>query len=276
MATILIEQIESRPIATDAVTGRRNATRIFKAPGVRSEEAAKVAFYAEGHEVYPSDATLKLVRVTVSPLASGAGQLVTAEYESKSGSRFTAPPREDENYYHFGWTTKDVKVKLPFSRRTRIIVDEDQPEGVEVWALETVEYIETRLVRPYRVRVRGLGPSQLDVIASQKRKIHTIHGRDYLYLGADVAEVDGEALDITHQWEVDEGTPFPQENSAYRIDIEYPIVSPGPPELMRLPYSETIAIPPVDPRTEPFGARPFFPYARVPNGWQLLPGADRL
>jgi hypothetical protein len=276
MATLLIEQVDSRQMTVDQATGRKTIARIFKGPGVRSEEAARAAFYAEGHEVYPADSTLRLIRVTATPMPSGAGQIVTAEYENKVGSRFSPPPREDPDYYHFGWLTKDIKVKLPFSRRARLIVDEDSPEGVEVWVLNEIEYVETRIIRPYRVRVRGLGPADLDVIATERRKIHTIRGREYLYLGADVQEVDGDALDITHSWEIDNGTPFPQENSEYRIDIEYPIVSPGPPELMRLPYTETVAVPPVDPRTEPFGARPFYPYARNPNGWRLLPGADRL
>lgn len=274
MATILIEQVDSRQLSEEVKTGRRSVRRTFKAPNIRSEEQVRTAFFDEGHEVYPPDPTLELVGVSLSPMPSGAGFVVQSDYASKSTSRFS-PPRDDPNYYHFGWSTQDVKVKLPFSQLTRLIINDDQP-AVEVWALREVEYVETRLIRPFRVRVTNWTYADLDAIAVEKRKIHSIYGADYLYLGGDVEEVDGEAIDITHSWQVDKGTPYANENNRSRIDVSYPIVSTGVPELMRLPYTETIAIPPSDPRNNPFGAVPFYPYARSNDGWRRLPGTGLL
>jgi len=275
VANLLKEQIEGGEFGEMPKTGQRTVRRYFKAPGVRDENTARTAFYNEGHEVYPGDTSLSLVSLAVSPLASGAGFDVTAEYASKQESSFS-PPRDDPNYFHFGWGQQDVKVKLPFSLRTRVFINDNQPEGVEVWKLSEIEYTETRILRIFRARVRGLAVTAFDAIAREKRKIHTIYGREYLFMGGDVQEVDGESVDVTYTWQIDNGTPFASDNNRYRVDVEYPIVSTSPVELMRLPYTETIAVPPGDPRTEPFGAVPFYPYTRNNDGWQSLPGTNRL
>lgn len=272
----LIEYVESRTKAVETATGAAGARRVFKGPAIRSDVDALAVFQDEGHATHPGDPSLKLTGVEVAPMKNGAGYEVTATYSNRS-TRFSQPPRDQPGYYHFGWQTQDVKVTLPFNKRVVAIVGDDQPDGVRVWSIASVEYTETRLVRPMTVRVTGYPVSAFDVLAVEKRKIHTIHGRDYLYLGGEVAEVDGEAFDVTHSWEIDGGTPFVPDNNQNRIDVEYPSVGTvGNQDMMRLPYTVTLAVPSDNPLDNPHPMIAFYPYPRSPNGWRLLPGAELL
>jgi len=203
------ELIDSRQYTIDR-TGKEAGTRVFRVLQVSNEVGAKDEFRRlAGFDQFPGASSgCILDNVSVEAKNGNTVFIVTANYSSFGGF---LGPRNDTSFRPFmGWGYRKVTVKLPFLYQGTITTSSGETEGVTnlVWFAKTVDIVETRLIRTYKVRYKTRSINDLDVIAEQDRKLHFINGNQYLFNGADVQQdsKDPMVFFITYTWELDKGT----------------------------------------------------------------------
>lgn len=273
---ILVEQVGSPSSSRDA-SGKRTGTRRFWA-NTTNRSQAEAAFFGEGYQTFPDDPALTFDRVDCQLSDKHTGTWVTATYSTFKAGRFsTTPPRDSPNFYSWLPGERDVKVDIPFSVLGRVVKgDGPQAAAFDCWYPSKVTITETRLLRRLRVRLANIRDTSIfDAVTKQKGRRHVILGREYRFLGGTVSDGDGTYYDATYTWEVDEGTLFITSNRS-RIDVQYDVVTQSGIEYLRLPYAEVQQLAPSDPINYPYSNVQFYPYPIDANGWQQLPGAERI
>lgn len=203
------ELIDSRQYTIDR-TGKEAGTRVFRVLQVSNEVGAKDEFRRlAGFDQFPGASSgCILDNVSVEGKNGNTVFIVTANYSSFGGF---LGPREDTAFAPFmGWGYRKVTVKLPFLYQATITTSSGENVDITnlVWLAKTVDIVETRLIRTYKVRYQTSNINDLDIIADQDRKLHFINGNQYLFNGADVQQdsKDPTIFFITYTWELDKGT----------------------------------------------------------------------
>jgi hypothetical protein len=203
------ELIDSRQYKVDRF-GKEAATRVFRVLQVSNEIGAKNEFnrLADSNQFPGASAFCVLDSVSVEGKNGNTVFIVTANYSSFGG--FLAPRDDTVVDSFFGWGYRKVTVKLPFLYQGTITTSSGETEGITnlVWFAKTVDIVETRLLRTYKLKYKARNSNELDVIAQQDRKLHLINGEQYLFNGADVQQdsKDPRVFIITYTWELDKGT----------------------------------------------------------------------
>jgi hypothetical protein len=202
------ELIDSRQYRVDRF-GKEAATRVFRVLQASNEMGAKNEFNRlEDSNQFPgASAFCVLDSVSIEGKNGNTVFIVTANYSSFGG--FLAPQDDKVVDSFFGWGYRKVTVKLPFLYQGSITTSSGDAEVTKnVWFAKTVDIVETRLLRTYRVKYKSRNSNELDVIAQQDRKLHVINGEQYLFNGADVQQdsKNPKVFFITYTWELDKGT----------------------------------------------------------------------
>ena len=168
---------------------------------------------------------------------------------------------------------RPAEVEIPIWRKERIAAAGNTAGSKLVYRIAKIVRVEYRVVRPLRVRVLVENVRDLDVIAIQTNKLHIMpDGKTYLFTGGNVSQVDDTGVyDIAYEWERDEGTfSFPAFGGS---DAGY-CRAQG--EFSRFPYTVFYAFQDGDPSTDKPKCDTVEQYDKDDNGWQALPGADRI
>lgn len=182
--------------------------------------------------------------------------------------------------------TQDVEVQIPVVRLKRYAASAGDAEvEITAWAVELEKVTETRTVLRARWGIQGRAISvyEMDAMAQESNKLHTIAGRDYLFRGGSVTPRDNLTYEISAAWEIDNGTETV--NSAapefYKLpgDLYYRDPVPGP-GLIRDPYNKLISTPAIVPDAPPEDVASWpllaqVPYA-APGDINNLPGVPNL
>lgn len=209
MATIA-ELIDQRNLSEDTnktMAGRR----VFRVLEASNEAAAVAAFYADAStQVFPGVPKLELDRIDIQPRAGNRLFVVTATYSTADIGKFRVleAPEEQRDDPFFGWAYRKETVKIPFMFQQRMVTRSGSVQAIkEVFSVKTMDIRESRIVRSLKVKYEG-STRDLDQIAAQDRKLHSIRGALMLFIGADVQQdpADQRKFSITYNWEVDIGT----------------------------------------------------------------------
>jgi len=273
MANALIEQIDSRSATKDVAGHPVGASRVFKGPNLSSEPAAQLAFRNEAGLKHPDYPELDLLTVTATPLPSGSGYKVEAQYGKRSSSQFKQPPRDDPAYAFFAPGPPVArKVELPVTFR-RVFYADDGGNPYFAYDLAKESHTEYRPTEVFKARIYGANHRDFDVIGTQIGKVHRFSTSEWLFYDGTVSEGDGTYVDVRYCWERDNGTPYINRGSTSSI---YTQLASTNPDLLRLPYTERSAIQSEDIRVTPWVFYDRYPYPRDPDGWRALPGMGRL
>ena len=287
------EAIDSRAVSKDA-NGQKAGARTFLSIGVPNPAAALAEFDALADaRVHPDDAGLVFDRVDCRGQNGNTVYVVTATYTTFRGGRRPTEPQATADNPVFGWDYQKVTVEIPVAYQQTITTRSgDRSVTAIVWDAKTVKVAERRIVRSLRVAFETDNSSTLDIIADQDRKLHTIRGREYLFLGASVSQdsKDQRRYLIEYTWELDRGTIIRNTPSTLIIFPDAPIPAPGtggrlmyilapadavvlPSTSVRLrtPYHTLDAIAAADARTPPEAVQ-ILAYDSDPEGWRGLPG----
>lgn len=264
-------------------SGHRAGTRTWKTTLASATAALDQFETVQNGRVHPDDPILLFDRVDASPLGIGSGFLVTAYYTTFRGGRFTQrPPRQPGQQTSFrAWGQRDVQIEIPIAvREPRIVGEGGQPVTFLVWVPQVLKVQETNIQRIYRTRLDMSAYDQLDAIAQQKLRIHTIRGVRYQFMGGEVREGDGTYIDVTYTWELDAGTPdkiaFQPGEEASVVVLPIRREQGEEPGMLRKPYSRLKNIPPADPRDDFGYSVRLYQWAEDPDGWKKLPGTSGL
>lgn len=263
----LVEYIDSRTFSEDQ-NGIKTATRIWKAL-VSNGPTARLLWENNNGKSYPDDDELEFDTLSIQPLRSSAGFLVTAYYTNAKRP--------------YWWTIgkRAVTVDIPINILERkYIGSPSTTTPVSLWGLR--KYVATtsrpQRILSFRLLVRNI--TDLDVITLKENALHTIRGTKYHFIAGeyepdrDFSNV-GNAGDTWYKfrytWEYDPGTKRPDLPNSDTLYISPP---PGASaNMLRMPYTRLEPVPPTTPRG-------YWTTLAVPvthedaNGWQQLPGAQ--
>lgn len=287
----LNEVIDTRQISKDA-NGQIAGSRTFHA-FVTSPAAALAEFDLDpGTRLYPDNAALVFDRVDVRGTNGNTLYVLTATYSTFRGGRRQQEPETTTENPFFGWDYQRETVTLPAAYlQTLTTRSGDLSDTKTVWNATTVKVDERRVLRTVTVSFVTDNAANLDIIADQARKIHKIRGREYLFLGADVAQdpKDATRYRIKYTWELDRGTTIQQTPTTLIIFPGAPVPDPGGPErymyllapdeatigpnsvTLRRPYRTLDVVAAADPTTPPVAVE-ILAYDEDPDGWRGLPG----
>lgn len=287
---IVKELIDGRTYETD-LNDARSGTRRFVVLECRVPHAAAAAFEAEATaQVYPGfinpltqEPLLVLHSYTMRSEGGTAGWFIDATYKP------VLPIIGTRYYWEYVKLTQEMPLAAP------VVITPPSGSNASrqlVYGYQTVPIAEKRIRRSVKVgkKYSGIGTDtalQLDYIATQIDKLHSIFGKLHLFVGADVVsdERDRNLFTITYTWELDNGTPYPpypiyQEvgeplNQSVDVVIRPDYVNGEDTSLWRPAYSKLIPYPNTEPQLFP-RATLFYPYDLEPDGWLRLPGIDTL
>jgi hypothetical protein len=287
------ELIDARKFSKDE-DGSIAATRVFRVLQAQNEQAARVAFDAlEGSNAFPGYPFVVLDRVDIQGANGNTLYIVNATYSTFRGGRRPRDPETITEIPFFGWQYAKETVEIPFAfRKTITTRTGDQEATAIVWDAKTVKVAERRVRRTLRVAYVTDQTASLDIIAIQDRKIHTIRGKDYLFLGADVQQdsKDQTRFLITYTWELDKGTTVTPTSSTIVAFPDGPLPDPGTGRqygficaprdavvnsggsvTIRAPYTVMDLVANPDARAIPEAVL-IQSYEADPDGWRTLPG----
>jgi hypothetical protein len=270
MALTPVEQYRSRVRSKDTAS-KGTGTRVWIVQSRSTAAAEDAMMTTAGTMIYPDDPTLVFDRFDYSPLGTANATQVVGSYSTNGAGRFTQrPTKTPDEWYVWGWDQRTATVETYIAVQSTVSASSGSAsETVAVWKVEKVPVGETRILRPLKARITVINTLDLDPIAVQRDRIHTIRGYDYRYTGAEVSQVDQNTFDVKHNWEQDKGTPVPV--TAVNV-MSPPDALNG---LIRNPYSLVRVLPPDNPRVAggyPGDPISIYPYARDPEGWRSLPG----
>lgn len=179
---------------------------------------------------------------------------------------------------------KTVRVVIPsFAMSNKSIpAGPTTSQLINSWEPVGIAYEEARAMVSYRVVVPTLNLADINVMSDQIHKIHLLGGVKFEMQPWSQVPQDKLHDQVTYYWVRDRGTidprQLPQWNAAQAMRLSIPpVISNTNPPLIRLPYTNRIAIP----SSIPFDAdeNPTEPdYFTIPfaledlNGWMSLPG----
>lgn len=273
MALTAIEQLfDENQIDTD-YQGKSAASRRFVVPTTDKQAAILadgIPAISSSHPDFP-DLRLDTYAVTVD---TAGVTYVSCRYSNDRRFGSTRQPNKDNPaWYWWGWSMRAAEVEIPIWRKERIAAAGNAAGTKLVYRVGKIVRVEYRVVRPLRVRVQIDNVRDLDVIASQTNKLHIMpDGKTYLFLGGNVSQVDDTGVyDISYEWERDEGTfAFP----AFNGDNAGYCQAQG--EFSRFPYTVFYAYQTGDPSTTVPQCDTVEQYDKDDEGWQALPGANRI
>lgn len=274
MPLVVTEQYRSRVRSKDALN-KGAGTRVWNVYGTNGSTAAAEAAMMQtaGTMVYPDDPTLVFDRFDYQRLGDTNATQVTGSFSTNGAGRFTQrPTKKPDEWYVWGWDQRSTTADVFIAAQTTITAQSGESSAtVAVWTVQPTKVSEVRIQRPLKSRVTIINTIDLDPIAVQRDRIHTIRGQQYHYLGAEVAQVDDGVFDLKHLWEQDKGTKTPTGPNVVNV------MSPpdAPTGLIRNPYSVVRVLPPDNPRVvggSPGSPISIYPYANDPDGWRSLPG----
>jgi hypothetical protein len=218
--------------------GRRSGNRTYRVSGVAP------AALRENPSTYglPSPGstwegmTADSITISTAPVASTAYD-ASVNYSDNGAWRF--PERRDESAGDFATEsggTYSEELMLPMYWR---VVYESPPPVPGNPPIETIAWqpIEKpisenreRFVRRVTVQGIDLGAAKAG-FRSQLNKIHTIGGRNYLFVGATYSERDAGVFDFEYSWEYDPGTPYPDGAGSFAFGpaLPGPYIASGAP-----------------------------------------------
>jgi hypothetical protein len=161
------ELIDSRQYTIDR-TGKEAGTRVFRVLQAQNEVGAKDEFRRlAGFDQFPGASSgCILDNVSVEGKNGNTVFIVTANYSSFGGF---LGPRENTAFAPFmGWGYRKVTVRLPFLYQATITTSSGENVDITnlVWLAKTVDIVETRLIRTYKVRYQTSNINDLDRFTS--------------------------------------------------------------------------------------------------------------
>lgn len=210
---------------------------------------------------------------------------IEVNYSNDGSYRLFENPRpntEDGARLQFG--VKQVTVKIPaFAIANKSLSQGSSQVGsVKVWEPISLSYEEYRAMVSYRVVVPTITLANVNAMSEQIHKIHTLAGVKFEMMPWSQNPHSRTEDEVTYYWVRDMGTIDPRTlpgwNQAQAARISIPPVIPNTaPALIRLPYTNIVAIPGIDAydaQQNPFPPDYFtVPFAvENPNGWMSLPG----
>ena len=286
---IVRELVDGQSFQSD-LNDRKVGVRRFAVLQCQNAYAAAMAFEAEPTAAtYPgfinprtNGPLLKLYSYSMSSEGGMAVWFIDAEY------------RPELPFVGSKYTYEDVRViaEVPLAVPVKITA----PTGVSandqlVYGFELAQVAEHRIHRIVKVAKKFTNEGddtvlRLDYISTQLDKLHSIFGKLHRLVSAIVTPDDSDRLlfTITYEWELDLGTPYPDQpiyqttgdgETDQSIDVTIvPDPTDPPSPMWRPPYS---VLRPYNPNPATFPkATVIQPYTVVPDGWLQLPGIDTI
>ena len=200
------------------------------------------------NDPHPDLPGLKVDKVDAKPLLNKIGWSVVMVYYSNDRRFGTPRDNTQAGIKERRVTWSAITTPIPIVRERTIVTQVLNPGGNPT-AQEEVIYEEATLnigqpMMTIAVRVGiqgGLQFGDWEIIDDQVDSVHTINGRDYLFLGADVSQ-RGDLTEIEYRWLRDKGTPRPNNDPFSSGAIVPPsdsgLIDETKADLLRLPYHD--------------------------------------
>lgn len=212
--------------------------------------------------------------------------IVQVSYSNDRRFTSTKPNVNNETYYKWGWDQATVITRVPLYVFTPVGAVPPPGSNISnsIWKATAFQIKSYRVRRPLTMQVRIANVNELDSIAEQTDKIHTLPGGgDHLFLGGTVDFIEGQPGDafqtvrVTYTWEKDLGTLYPElpADPAQRSKLSWGAQAAAG-GVLRLPYHTLSVVNAENPLTTVPTTVMIRPYTLEPDGWRTLPGMVRV
>jgi hypothetical protein len=221
---------------------------------------------------------MRFDRLRIEPNERGSGHRLTAIYSTFGGGRITAPVVPEGRRFEWRYSNTSVTVEIPANvRETRVTGSGESQTTKKVWVSVPLKVEEFRSVWTLAIYDEVPNIRDFEAITIQMNRVHWINGRQRARFASASVNRDTQRdrwYNIEYTWEIDTGTPKPNEPGVPRPD-EFDIIDPlGSPraEFYRFPYESFVVIPSPTPETQKHDHIVVFTHRFDANGHLTLPG----
>jgi len=285
MALTFVEQYNANRPVSLSENGQMNAVRVFKVVTTNNVQAVREDFDTQaGLRIHPSYPNLQFAGASFYPSETGAAVAVEVQYSTNPGSRFVAPPKDDEKYFSWDFGYKELTVDIPIALRVPVVVEVAGVREVRrAWSFKMQKVSERRSLAMLTLRIKrptdDVYFAEFQRAVDQINTLHDLSGTIARFAGVDAKEVDGKKLDLKYTWEIDKGTPIPENFTNTEGEAELMIPADAQDGFIRNPYSVIVVIPTTDPVANRPTASSLYPYPNTPASliaWRNLLGIERV
>jgi hypothetical protein len=235
----------------------------------------------------PQFAGITVDRLAVEPVGSASSRVRV--YYSNDG-RWVPPDTVDnliDGYSEWSVSFAQASVTIPVAYKvTETFSDGGLSSTQELWSLRDYTFTETRAIIGLIVNLDTLTGNEINTIASQVNKIHTIFGYKYRFMAGDITPASQTKWRVEYSWEFDKGSVRPLTAPAplgdgdkivFLNEEQLPLINVTDADVWRDPFHRIEVSPVDDPRVviNPLRAARCWQipmYAEEPSGHLTLPG----